>query len=189
MAGWAIAWVCNSTSNNHSIAPLKPLVNQDPARVSSIHNSSRDSRCPPSIFQHLTSHISRANLFATVRHRTHSCSPSSLPNPPFVNYVPLLFIVSSLNTYYCSTELKFLFLFLLHSVTLNLFWNPAHDPTQYNEHAWPGFGVVMGINFLGLLVIIIRRDIVWAVAATWICVSVFTARPKPAPVYVRSVLF
>jgi hypothetical protein len=47
----------------------------------------------------------------------------------------------------------------------------------------------MGINFLGLLVIIIRRDVVWAVAATWICVSVFTARPKPAPVYVRSVHF
>lgn len=74
-------------------------------------------------------------------------------------------------------------------VTLNLSWNPAHDPTHYNEHAWPGFCVVLGINLLGLLVVIIRRDIVWAVAATWICISVFSARPKPAPVYITEILF
>jgi len=74
-------------------------------------------------------------------------------------------------------------------VTLKLSWNPAHSPTQYDEHAWPGFGVALGINLLGLLVIIMRRDIVWAVAATWICISVFTARPKPSSVYVTEILF
>jgi len=74
-------------------------------------------------------------------------------------------------------------------VTLGLSYNPAHGGTQYNEHSWPGFGVVLGVNLVGLIVVIIRRDIVWAVAATWICISVFTARPKPAPVYITEILF
>jgi len=74
-------------------------------------------------------------------------------------------------------------------VTLGLTYDPARSPSHYNEHSWPGFGVVLGVNLLGLLVIILRRDIVWAVAATWICISVFTARPKPAPVYVTEILF
>jgi len=81
----------------------------------------------------------------------------------------------------------FMFIHLLMlncSVTLGLSYNPAHGGTQYNEHSWPGFGVVLGVNLVGLIVVIIRRDIVWAVAATWICISVFTGRPKPAPVYV-----
>ena len=47
-----------------------------------------------------------------------------------------------------------------------------------------GFAVVLGTNLLGLLVIILRRDIVWCVAATWIAVSIWAAQPKPAPVYV-----
>ena len=47
-----------------------------------------------------------------------------------------------------------------------------------------GFGVVLGTNLLGLIVVIIRGDIVWCVAATWVAVSIWTATPKPAPVYV-----
>ncbi|KAF7982791.1 hypothetical protein HWV62_25703 [Athelia sp. TMB] len=74
-------------------------------------------------------------------------------------------------------------------ITLGLSYDPAHAPTQYSRHEWAGFGVVLGINLVGLLVIILRRDIVWAVAATWICVSVFSARPKPAPVYITEILF
>lgn len=48
----------------------------------------------------------------------------------------------------------------------------------------PGFGVLLGTNLLGLAVVIIRGDIVWCVAATWVAVSIWTANPKPAPVYV-----
>ena len=46
------------------------------------------------------------------------------------------------------------------------------------------FGVVLGTNLLGLAVVIIRGDIVWCVAATWIAVSIWSASPKPAPVNV-----
>jgi hypothetical protein len=63
-----------------------------------------------------------------------------------------------------------------------------YDPAEGGPH-WAGFCVVLGINLLGLLVVIVRRDIVYAVAATWICISVFTARPKPAPVYITEILF
>ena len=47
-----------------------------------------------------------------------------------------------------------------------------------------GFGVLLGTNLLGLAVVIVRGDIVWCVAATWIAVSIWTANPKPAPIYV-----
>ncbi|KZP30798.1 hypothetical protein FIBSPDRAFT_777025 [Athelia psychrophila] len=74
-------------------------------------------------------------------------------------------------------------------ITLGLSYDPAHAGTQYDGHAMAGFDVVLGTNLLGLLVIVLRRDIVWAVAATWISISVFSARPKPAPVYITEILF
>lgn len=43
----------------------------------------------------------------------------------------------------------------------------------------------MGLNLVGFAVILLRRDVIWAVAATWICISIWTASPKPAPVFVR----
>jgi hypothetical protein len=46
------------------------------------------------------------------------------------------------------------------------------------------FAVVLGTNLLGLAVVIIRGDIVWCVAATWVAVSIWSAPPKPAPVNV-----
>ncbi|KAI0317807.1 hypothetical protein OF83DRAFT_97171 [Amylostereum chailletii] len=77
-------------------------------------------------------------------------------------------------------------------VTLGLAWNPAHDD-HYAKGQWAGFGVVMGVNIVGLLVIAMRRDIVWCVGATWICVSIWSdsrnSRPKPAPVYITTILF
>jgi hypothetical protein len=47
-----------------------------------------------------------------------------------------------------------------------------------------GFGVVLGTNLLGLAVVVIRGDIVWCVAATWVAISIWSAKPKPAPVNV-----
>ena len=43
----------------------------------------------------------------------------------------------------------------------------------------------MSTNVLSLVVILFRRDVIWAIAATWICVSIWAASPKPAPVFVR----
>ena len=43
----------------------------------------------------------------------------------------------------------------------------------------------MSTNLLSLVVVLFRRDVIWAIAATWICISIWTASPKPAPVFVR----
>ncbi|KAH7923189.1 hypothetical protein BV22DRAFT_1093351 [Leucogyrophana mollusca] len=73
-------------------------------------------------------------------------------------------------------------------ITLGLSYSPSH-PEDYGNHPWSGFGVTFGTNLLGLVVVLTRRDIVWTVAATWICASIWSARPKPAPVYITVILF
>ncbi|EIW81671.1 hypothetical protein CONPUDRAFT_122156 [Coniophora puteana RWD-64-598 SS2] len=73
-------------------------------------------------------------------------------------------------------------------VTLGLTYDPAH-PEQYSMHPWSGFGVVFGANLIAWLVVLTRRDIVLTVAGTWICAAIWSARPKPVPVYVTVIIF
>ncbi|KAI0795783.1 hypothetical protein C8Q75DRAFT_712066 [Abortiporus biennis] len=73
-------------------------------------------------------------------------------------------------------------------VTLGWTWSPG-EPQHYARHQWAGFGVVLGINILSLLVITIRRDIVWCVAACWINASLWSLKPKPFPVFITTVVF
>ncbi|KAI6040978.1 hypothetical protein EDC04DRAFT_2672390 [Pisolithus marmoratus] len=73
-------------------------------------------------------------------------------------------------------------------ITLGLTYSPNH-PEYYDRYAWPGFATVLSANLLGLAVVLTRRDITWAVAATWICISEWSARPKPMPVYATTILF
>ncbi|EKM75927.1 hypothetical protein AGABI1DRAFT_131825 [Agaricus bisporus var. burnettii JB137-S8] len=69
-------------------------------------------------------------------------------------------------------------------ITLGFVHTPISDGASYTPwHVWPIFGVVLGTNLVGLLVVILRRDIVWTIAATWICVSIWSERPKPTPIY------
>jgi len=71
-------------------------------------------------------------------------------------------------------------------VALNL----THEPTGPEHwHAWAAFGVVIGTNVLSLLVEVLQRDLVWCVAATWICVSMWMERPKPVRVYATTIAF
>ena len=75
-----------------------------------------------------------------------------------------------------------------HSVTLHLKYHPTPPntpPDNTDWHEMAGFGVLVGTNLLGLVVIIARRDIVWCVAATWIVTSLWTAMPKPAVIFVH----
>jgi hypothetical protein len=70
------------------------------------------------------------------------------------------------------------------SITLHLTHKP--DIPEHQNQQWPGFLVVLLSNFLGLLVIIIRHDIVWCVAAVWVCVSIWTEGQKHGLIFVRS---
>ncbi|KAJ7257917.1 hypothetical protein B0H12DRAFT_1110609 [Mycena haematopus] len=76
-------------------------------------------------------------------------------------------------------------------VYLGLTYTPVYDgtPVDFDKYAWPGFGVVFGTNLVSLLVVVLRRDIVWCVAATWICISIWTLRPKPPAVYITALVF
>ena len=87
-----------------------------------------------------------------------------------------------------------------YSVTLGKTWSPG-EPQHYDRGQWSGLAVVLSVNLfgaslhtmcgmapielvLGLLVVAFRRDIVWCVAATWICASIWSLSPKPYPVFV-----
>ncbi|KAF9078431.1 hypothetical protein BDP27DRAFT_1309575 [Rhodocollybia butyracea] len=76
-------------------------------------------------------------------------------------------------------------------INLGLTYSPTSSvpPKDYADHPWPGFGVILGTNLLGIIVVILRRDIVWCISATWICVSIWALRPKPGPVYIVAILF
>ncbi|KAF8153150.1 hypothetical protein B0H34DRAFT_662501 [Crassisporium funariophilum] len=77
-------------------------------------------------------------------------------------------------------------------VTLHLTFRPTvpGPPQDYASwHATAGLGVLIGTNLLGFVVVVARRDIVWCVAATWIAASLWSARPKPAPIYISAILF
>ncbi|GLB39911.1 hypothetical protein LshimejAT787_0704210 [Lyophyllum shimeji] len=67
---------------------------------------------------------------------------------------------------------------------------PGEGPKKYSAwHAWLGFAVVMPTNFVAFLVVAIRRDLVFCIAATWLCISLWLERPKPAPVNITVIVF
>ncbi|TBU31397.1 hypothetical protein BD309DRAFT_1078214 [Dichomitus squalens] len=73
-------------------------------------------------------------------------------------------------------------------VTLGKTWSPG-EPQHYDRGQWSGLIVVLTVNVIGFLVIVIRRDVVWCVAATWICASLWSLKPKPYPVMITVILF
>ncbi|KAH9834941.1 uncharacterized protein C8Q71DRAFT_710490 [Rhodofomes roseus] len=73
-------------------------------------------------------------------------------------------------------------------VTLGWTFSPG-EPQHYARHQWAGFIVMLCVNLIGLLVIIIRRDVVWCISAVWMCASVWSRQPKPMPVWLTCVLF
>jgi len=74
-------------------------------------------------------------------------------------------------------------LMFCHSVTLGLTWKPS-EPEHYTDHQWIGFAVVLAANLIGLIVVMVRADIVWCVAAVWIDIAIWSASPKPRPILV-----
>lgn len=45
------------------------------------------------------------------------------------------------------------------------------------------------MNLIGLVVIVVRKDIVWCVAAVWIDIAIWSAKPKPSPVFIVAMAF
>lgn len=118
-------------------------------------------------------------LYSNIALLTYHPPTSSRPLDTALIHAPLRFFLV--------LPLSLLFSYSLF-ITLGLYYSPD-QPEHYGRFAWPGFGVTFGANLIGLVVVVMHRDIVWAVAATWICVSIWSARPKPAPVYITVILF
>ncbi|KAG2132099.1 hypothetical protein DEU56DRAFT_813089 [Suillus clintonianus] len=118
-------------------------------------------------------------LFSNIALLTYHPPTSARPLDTALIHAPLRFFLI--------LPLSLLFPYSLF-ITLGLYYSPSH-PEDYGRFAWPGFGVTFGANLIGLVVILMRSDIVWAVAATWICASIWSARPKPGPVYITVILF
>nr|GAT42926.1 predicted protein [Mycena chlorophos] len=121
-------------------------------------------------------------LYSNVNLLVYHAPTSSRPLDTALIHAPLRFFF----------VLQFALVFpLTLFIAMGLTYTPMYDgtPMDYNAHGWPGFGVVFGTQLVSLLVIIFRRDIVWCVAATWICISLFSLRPKAQSVYITAIAF
>ncbi|KAJ7453970.1 hypothetical protein B0H11DRAFT_2006559 [Mycena galericulata] len=121
-------------------------------------------------------------LYSNISLLTYHAPTTSRPFDMALIHAPLRFFF----------VLQFALMFpLTLFVELGLTYTPMYDgtPIDYQSHPWPGFGVVLGTNLVSLIVIALRRDIVWCVASTWIAVSMWALRPKPQIVYVTLLVF
>ncbi|KAF8719204.1 hypothetical protein AX14_011338 [Amanita brunnescens Koide BX004] len=56
-------------------------------------------------------------------------------------------------------------------------------------HAWTALGIVIGTNLFSLIMEVFQRDVVWCIATTWVCVSMWIQRPKPVQIYATTIAF
>jgi hypothetical protein len=161
-----------------------------PPMVPYHHNTSRAASATPYLLKRRITHLPPTHFRSSIRHGTNSRPTPFLSPTPSRYIIPLLPLVRPSPSLFIGSLTP---RFLLNSITLHLGYHPSepgNPPAHYSAwHAWSGFAVVMSTNVLAFLVIIFRRDIVWCVAATWLCISLWIETPKPAPVYVRSIYF
>ena len=63
--------------------------------------------------------------------------------------------------------------------------HPRYKPIRY----WHDVRTCAPTDFLplkGLLIVVIREDVVWCISASWICASIWSLKPKPFPVFVST---
>jgi hypothetical protein len=116
-----------------------------------------------------------------------------------IYHLPPTTITHPLNSLLIHAPLRFFLLLPLHvllPVCLFLSLNYSYPPTPSGPpkdsaqwHATPAFLILLSTHILSLLIILRRRDIVWCVGATWAAVAIWTSRPKPASIYITSLIF
>ncbi|KAH8829161.1 hypothetical protein DL96DRAFT_1708315 [Flagelloscypha sp. PMI_526] len=76
-------------------------------------------------------------------------------------------------------------------ITLGLTYKLNEDgtPRDYEDDGWAGFGVLFGTNVLSLIVVVIRKDLVWCLASAWLCAGIWARHYVPKSVYVTAILF
>jgi len=74
-------------------------------------------------------------------------------------------------------------------IMLGKTWEPTKSPAQYKSYEWDGFAVVLTTNVVGLLIVAVRRDLLWCIAAASINVCIWTERPKSMAVQATTIVF
>ncbi len=132
------------------------------------------------VFEHSTPRIPPTHLVTAFRHSVDPCAYAIISHTTIDAHIIAVHIVRPFHS--CpSFEANFN---VPSSIAVGHYWLP-NCPLCYDRYEWEGFGVIFSLNFLGLLIIAIRRDIVWCAGAVWVCASVWRETPKSGPVQVR----
>jgi hypothetical protein len=116
-----------------------------------------------------------------------------------IYHLPPTAITHPLNTILIQAPLRFFFLLPFHillPVCLFIALKFSYPPTPSGPpkdsaewHTTAGFLILLFTHLLSLIVIVLRRDVIWCIGATWAAVAVWTSKPKPATVYITALTF
>jgi hypothetical protein len=116
-----------------------------------------------------------------------------------IYHLPPTAITHPLNTLLVHAPLRFFLLLPLHilfPVCLFIALKFSYPPTPSGPprdsaewHTTAGFLILLFTHLFSLLVIVLRRDVIWCIGATWAAVAIWTSKPKPAPVYITVLIF
>jgi len=74
-------------------------------------------------------------------------------------------------------------------ITLDWVFSPDHPEVDYNKHSWEAFAFIVGFNALGIVWVLVKRDVIVTIAGMWIQLALMSKRPKPVPVFAATILF
>ncbi|KAG8868778.1 hypothetical protein FRB97_001934 [Tulasnella sp. 331] len=89
----------------------------------------------------------------------------------------------------------FLLLFLLSVLPQNIFialdwvYSPDHPERDYDNRSTEGFITVIIVHILGLVWVLVRRDLFWTVGGVYVCFATMGKRPKPTMIYAALITF
>ncbi|KAG8950112.1 hypothetical protein FRC04_007966 [Tulasnella sp. 424] len=73
-------------------------------------------------------------------------------------------------------------------ITLDWVFSPDHPEVDYDNRSWQALAFILGTNALGLIWVLMKRDLVWTVGGVWVMVALMSKRPKGVPVFTATIL-
>ncbi|KAG8892875.1 hypothetical protein FRC01_013903, partial [Tulasnella sp. 417] len=65
---------------------------------------------------------------------------------------------------------------------------PDHPEVDYDHRSWEAFAFILDTNALGIIWVLMKRDLVWTVGGVWAMVALMSKRPKGVPVFTATIL-
>ncbi|KAG9000648.1 hypothetical protein FRB90_011774 [Tulasnella sp. 427] len=73
-------------------------------------------------------------------------------------------------------------------ITLDWVFSPDHPEVDYDRRSWEALGFILGTNAVGLLWVLIKRDLIWTIGGVWTMLALMSKRPKGVPVFTATIL-